>query len=446
MLRKSNLLETEPYKGVRDFYPEDQFIQSYIFEKWRKAVESFGYEEYNASIIEPAELYKAKSGQEIVNEQTYTFIDRGEREVTLRPEITPTVARLVAKKRRELGYPLRLYSIPNVFRYERPQRGRLREHWQLNVDMFGSSSIHADIELIELASHIMNSFGANQSDYTIKLSSRKLLNSLFAEYYELDEESSKALQKLIDKKNKIPEDEFYTQAEHIVGAPFAFLNWNHDKDSNIDSSDDTNLKRALSIPTIKEAYDEIKSVIDTLASKGISNVVFDQTLVRGFDYYTGLIFEVFDNHPENNRSLFGGGRYDELLNLFTTEGLPACGFGMGDVTIADFLSIRNLLPKYEPATKIMICPLNDSVIDYAKEVADKIRAGGGKNTDTSVKTSINIAINYSAKSIGDQIKSAEKLSIPYVIVIGEDEKTNNTYKIKELATGKELESIDMLVI
>ncbi len=164
-------LNTDPYKGVRDFYPEDQFIQNYIFGKWREVVELFGYEEYGASVLEPSEIYKEKSGDEIVNEQTFTFTDRGGREVTLRPEMTPTLARMVAARRRELGFPLRWYSMPNLFRYEATQRGRLREHWQLNVDIFGVSTYHADIEMIIIADRLMKSFGAKSEDYEIRLSS-----------------------------------------------------------------------------------------------------------------------------------------------------------------------------------------------------------------------------------------------------------------------------------
>lgn len=164
-------LDTAPYKGVRDFYPEEQFIQNYIFNIWKKTMESFGYVEYGASILESTELYKAKSGDEIVNEQTYTFKDRGDRDVTLRPEMTPTVARMVAAKRRELGFPLRWYSIPNLFRYEAPQRGRLREHWQLNADIFGVSGIEADIEIIALAYRVMKNFGAKNEDFEIRLNS-----------------------------------------------------------------------------------------------------------------------------------------------------------------------------------------------------------------------------------------------------------------------------------
>lgn len=164
-------LSTDSYKGVRDFYPEEQFVQNYIFDIWKKTLETSGYEEYGASILEPSEIYKEKSGEEIVNEQTFTFKDRGEREVTLRPEMTPTVARMVAAKRRELGFPLRWYSIPNLFRYEAPQRGRLREHWQLNADIFGIKTIEADIEMISLATMIMHAFGATPADFEIRLNS-----------------------------------------------------------------------------------------------------------------------------------------------------------------------------------------------------------------------------------------------------------------------------------
>ncbi|MFM2383751.1 MAG: histidyl-tRNA synthetase, histidyl-tRNA synthetase [Candidatus Parcubacteria bacterium] len=426
---RSNL-SMEPYKGVRDFYPEDQFIQDYIFNTWKKAVESFGYESYNASIIEPAELYKAKSGQEIVNEQTYTFIDRGDREITLRPEMTPTVARLVAKRKRESGYPLRLYSIPNVFRYERPQRGRLREHWQLNVDMFGVSNTFADLELVEIAAHIMKSFGATQGDYTIKVSSRKLLNALFTNWYELDQTQSHAMQKLIDRKSKISEDEFQSESEKIIGKPFTFLNF-----ENKHAIDNPELSQALAIPTIKEAYEELRFVIESAKKQGIQNIVFDQTIIRGFDYYTGFIFEVFDNHPENNRSLFGGGRYDDLLNLFTDEKVPACGFGMGDVTIADFLATRKLLPAYSPASQIMLCIMDAQIYDKASALAQELRNQGLK-----------IALNHSLRNIGDQIKNAEKLHIPFILIYGQDEATMNTYKIKELATGKEYTDIRDLPI
>ncbi len=174
-------LSTDSYKGVRDFYPKDAAIQQYIFDTWTTTAQSFGFERYDASILEPSDLYKAKGAEneEMVNDQTYTFTDRGDREVTLRPEMTPTVARMVAGRRRELSFPLRWYSIPNLFRYERPQRGRLREHWQLNCDIFGTTDYTADIEIIALAYQCLLDFGAKPEMFEIQVNDRQLMNRLY---------------------------------------------------------------------------------------------------------------------------------------------------------------------------------------------------------------------------------------------------------------------------
>jgi len=389
-------LSTDPYKGVRDFYPEDQSIQNHIFNVWRKTCESFGYVEYNASILEPTELYKAKSGEEIVNEQTYSFIDRGERDVTLRPEMTPTVARMVAARKRELSFPLRWYSIPNVFRYERPQRGRLREHWQLNCDMFGLEGIEAEVEMIKLAYAIMKNFGAKESDFEVRVNSRNIINKALAELG-LSEEQAHKFQKLLDKKNKI--DNFEEETEKIAGRK---IEWSLEPDESL------------------------KELMVKLHDSGISNVVFDDTLVRGFDYYTGTVFEVYDTSPENNRALFGGGRYDELLSLFGNEKVTAIGFGMGDVTARDFLETRGLIPKYESSAKLYIAPFSKEYIKKSDEVANYLREKG-----------LNISVDYTGKKVGDQIKKADKDKIPFVIVIGEDEAKKDTFKVKNLFTGEE---------
>src|SRR5665213_1043858 len=174
-------LSTQPYKGARDFYPEDKRIQKFMFGKLRQTAESFGYQEYDAPIIELTDLYLSKSSDEIVSEQTYSFTDRGKRNVTIRPEMTPTVSRMVAGRRQELSYPLRWYSIPNLWRYERPQAGRLREHWQLNVDLFGLAGIEADHEIISVADAILQSFGAKRDMYEIRINSRQLINSILVD-------------------------------------------------------------------------------------------------------------------------------------------------------------------------------------------------------------------------------------------------------------------------
>src|SRR3989344_6627812 len=191
-------LSSDPYKGVRDFYPEEMRLQNHILDVMRKVAESFGYEEYGASVLEPADLYRAKSGEEIVKEQTYTFKDRGEREVTLRPEMTPTIARMVAAKRRELLFPLRWFSIPNLFRYEQPQRGRIREFWQLNVDIFGVESLQAEVECISMAYDITLAYGLSPSNFEIRINSRKILNYITQNILGLDFQGS---QKILDRKS-----------------------------------------------------------------------------------------------------------------------------------------------------------------------------------------------------------------------------------------------------
>ncbi len=298
-------LSTEPYKGVRDFYPEDMAVQNYIFKTWRKVAEEFGYLEYSASILEYADLYRAKGerNEEIVNDQMYLFTDKGDREVALRPEMTPSLARMIAARRKGLKLPLRWYSIPNCFRYERPQRGRKREHWQLNCDIMGIAGIDAEVEIITLAHKIMKDFGAKDEDFEIRINSRKLLEEAYG----------KEMFGLLDKKDKMEPAEFEAEWNKLSSTPYKELTTNA----------------------------EIESIIKALEDKGIK-AVFNSSLTRGFDYYTGMVFEVFDANPENKRSLFGGGRYDNLLEMFGVEPLPTVGFGMGDVTIRDFLETHNL--------------------------------------------------------------------------------------------------------
>ncbi|MDD5050467.1 MAG: ATP phosphoribosyltransferase regulatory subunit [Candidatus Pacebacteria bacterium] len=316
-------LSTDPYKGVRDFYPEDMAIQNYIFSVWKKVAEEFKYQEYSASLLEYAELYRSKGSDEIVNEQMYIFTDKGDREVALRPEMTPTLARMVAAKRKSWKFPLRWFSIPNCFRYERPQRGRKREHWQLNCDIMGIAGIEAEVEIISLAHKIMKEFGAKDEDFEIRLGSRVWLNFLTLELGDAisSEEKKKKLYRLIDIKEKDKE-------KYLAGL----------KELDIPPSE-------LEFDTVSDEFLEkigVKNLLDELAKKGIKNIHFDKSIVRGFDYYTGMVFEVFDTNPENRRALFGGGRYDNLLEMFGVDPVPTVGFGMGDVTMRDFLETHKL--------------------------------------------------------------------------------------------------------
>lgn len=389
-------LSTDNYKGVRDFYPEDYRVLEYIFSTWKSVLKKYGFEQYDASPLEYAEIYKQKSGEEIVNEQTYTFVDKGGREISLRPEMTPTVARMVARKNRELSYPLRWFSIPNVFRYERPQKGRLREHWQLNVDMFGVDSIYADVELIQIASDILFAFGLNDSQFVIKINNRKMLDAFF-DNTSLSNEQKHAVIKLLDRKNKIAN--FNEQLQEIAGRGFTF-------DPQMD--------------------EETTAVIDLLKKRGISNIEFDPYMVRGFDYYNGIIFEIFDTSPANNRSVFGGGRYNNLTEIFSNDSVPACGFGMGDVTLRDVLETYDLLPSFEDSVDVYIAPLHQNFIESALTLADDLR-----------KENIKVIVDYSGRKVGDQIKKALSKKARYFTALGDNEISSKKLILKNLSTTKE---------
>lgn len=429
MSDKAKKLSTDAYKGVRDFYPEDMAVEKRIFSIWRHVCEKYGYEEYNASVLEPADLYRAKSGEEIVNEQTYTFTDRGEREVTLRPEMTPTVARMVAAKKRELTFPLRWYSIPNLFRYEQPQRGRLREHWQLNVDIFGVESIQAEIEVINMAYDITRSYGLKDTDFEIRINNRKVMNYVTREVFGLDGEKAKAISKLIDKKDKMTPELF----EAAISEAFSFDPALKGKDEVfLTLLNSKNFEEFTShLPQTKEEHvglKEIREVISGLEKLGITNARFDQTLMRGFDYYTGVVFEVFDLNPTNRRSVFGGGRYDDLLSLFGSDKIPAVGFGAGDVIARDLMDTYGTLPKNVSPADYALIVMNETAGPYALDVAQSLRAKGFR-----------VAVDLSGKKVGDQIKNADKRGIPNVIVIGDEEVKTGKLKAKVLATGEEIE-------
>lgn len=424
MAEKGKKVSTENYKGVRDFYPEDMFIENYIFRTMRTIAERFGYSEYGASILEPHELYLAKTGEEIVNEQTYTFEDRGGRLVTLRPEMTPTIARMIAARKRELSFPLRWYSIPNLFRYERPQRGRLREHWQLNIDIFGASGKKADMEIIQAAHALMRAFGAEDDQFVIRIGSRAFIEHLFT-FYSLSDEEKHAVSKLLDKKSKMEDDAFkqelsaaLKEKQDLPDILYRFFTTN----------DFSLLPEKLSDSPEKR---ELESVRAELATLDVENVVIDTTIMRGFDYYTGIVFEIFDTDPQNKRSLFGGGRYDDLLRIFGGDPLPAAGFGMGDVTIRDFLETHNLLPVYTSSTDLYLCVLDESAYLFAANLAETLRENG-----------VNTAMDISGKKAGDQISTASKQFVPFVLCIGENEMQSGRFIVKNMKTGDEKECRD----
>lgn len=416
-------LSTQPYKGARDFYPEDKRVQKYMFAKMREVCESFGYEEYDAPILEPTDLFLAKGNQEIIDEQTYTFIDRGNRSVTIRTEMTPTVSRMVAARRQELAYPARWYSIPNVWRYERMQRGRLREFWQLNVDLFGIEGVEADHELIVVADRIMRSYGAKSDMYTVRINSRKLTTWLFRDHFGLSETQEQLFVRLIDRMSKMEHETFLAQAD-------AILTPTQRETGLLD-----NLMQILRVTKLNDLPDdaqnqpfvlELMQLSDLLDASNVTNVQFDISLMRGFDYYTDIVFEVFDTDPENNRAMFGGGRYDGLVGLFGVDPVPTVGFGMGDVTLQNFLESHELLPELAPEADAYVVLLGDTLYEKSQKVLDGWRHEG-----------LRLAVDMTGRKIDKQIKTAVKKGYTYVVFIGESELADNRYKLKNLINGEE---------
>lgn len=417
-------LSTRPYKGARDFYPEDMRLQNYIFSVWHEVCQSFGYEEYTAPILENAEIYEAKSGQEIVNEEMYVFTDRGDRRVAIRPEMTPTVSRMVAGRRQELAYPLRWYSIPNLWRYDRPQRGRLREHWQLNADIFGLDTVSAETEIIKLADAIMKRFGAKRTMYEIRINSRHFVDHLLKTYLGLSEVEAHTIAKLIDKMHKM------SQAEFIALVDAAMSPSHRDADTTqkllavLASQNPDELPAELAAHS---SLDRLGDVMVQLEAAGMTNARFDVTLMRGFDYYTDIVFEVFDLHPDNNRSLFGGGRYDGLVGMFGVEPVPTVGFGQGDVGMQLFLESHDLLPTLMPSTELYIALATEDT-GRAEQVISSLREEG-----------VRVAVDYSRRKVGAQVKVADKKGIPFVVVLGDNELKSERFMLKNLSSGHEQE-------
>jgi histidyl-tRNA synthetase len=402
-----------------------------MFSVMRSVVELFGYEEYDAPIIEPLEIYLAKSGEEIVNEQTYTFEDRGRRKVALRPEMTPSVSRMVAARRQELSYPLRWYSIPNLWRYERPQNGRLREHWQLNVDIFGVEDLSAEIEIIQIANQIMVALGAKSDMYKIKINSRLMMEMVLGDYVGIAPEKHKAINHLIDRKHKMESSEFDEAAKEVLGE-------NPESSSSLTKLNEVLTKGSLSdLPErakLLPNFLRLEKLINALKQAGIENVEFDPTVVRGLDYYTDIVFEIYDNHPDNNRSMFGGGRYDGLVGLFGVEPVPTVGFGMGDVTMKNFLELHNLVPTLKPETEIYVIMIED-VSEHAHAVVSGLRDNGVK-----------VAVDWMSRKTDKAIKTAVKKQVPFVLFIGHREVNDRLYTLKELASGQEQKlTIDQIV-
>jgi histidyl-tRNA synthetase len=410
-------LSTQPYKGTRDFYPDEMRHRKWMFGRLRQGVESFGYEEYDGPMLEPFDLYAAKTGEEIVNQQLYWLIDRGERKLAIRPEMTPTLARMVAGKINELPRPVRWYSMPNLWRYERPQRGRLREHWQLNVDVLGGDPLEADAEVLTLALELMKSFKAEKL-VSIRVNNRRLMDHFFEKELKLPTDVALKTTKAIDARGKIGDE--------------AYVKWLGEL--GITDSQRERMERFFHEPFEKTAAalpcagtEELGKLFGILKESGYgSQVVFDPTVLRGLDYYTGTVFEMYDTSPENRRAMFGGGRYDNLVGLFGNHKLSGVGFGMGDVTLWNFLETHKLLEPQGSGVDVFVSLPKAELRGLALEIARQCRAKG-----------LRTASPLSIDGFGAQLKQASKLGARYAILFGDTELAAGQVLVKDLVKGEQ---------
>jgi histidyl-tRNA synthetase len=329
------ILSTSPYKGTRDFYPSDLLRRNYIFQVWRHTLISNGFVEYDTSIIENAEMYIIKSGEELGSKQLYSFVDKGDRNIALRPEMTPSLARIVSAKFRELKLPIRWFSIPNCFRYERPQKGRLREFWQLNVDIIGSNKPEVELEFMILISKLMTSFGATRDMFKIVFNHRQVLDK-WLEANSLTDNKT-LIYAVLDDWHKLTIDQNSAKLEAELSK------------SQIDLIIELCSKSGPAYTQYLEFANEFPEIKLLLVNLPIicPDVEFDfsPTIIRGLAYYTGLVVECFSKKAQSPRALFGGGRYDNLLEMFG-QSSPAIGAGIGEVPLNDFLEEWNLYPEF----------------------------------------------------------------------------------------------------
>ncbi|NPU99916.1 MAG: histidine--tRNA ligase [Brevinematales bacterium] len=417
-------LPTNSYIGTRDFYPEDMRVRNWFFAKMRKVVESFGYDEMLGPILEPFDVFAAKSGEEIVNEQVYHFTDRGERHIAIRPEMTPTVARMVAAKSGEIRYPVRWYSIANFMRYERPQKGRLREFWQLNVDLLGDSGREYDYEILSAIIALMKEFGADETMFKVKINNRRFYNDVMRDVVGATPDEMKVISKAVDKRSKLPRDKYE-----------AWL-----KESGITREKIERLETVfgMGLPVLagklageSQGAKELTELFGLIDKTGLSRYCeFDFSIVRGLDYYTGNIFEVYDLDPENRRALFGGGRYDNLIGLFKKAEVSGIGFGFGDVTFQNFLESHGLIPAdIHDNNGVLITVFDD--VDHAEYVrlSDELRAEGIKN----------LIYFGGNKKMGRQFQYAEGMGMKVAIVMGGNELAQGKVILKNLAASEQVE-------
>ena len=405
-------------RGTRDFYPEDMRLRNWLFERFHSAARSHGFEEYDAPVLESEELYTRKAGEEIVG-QLYNFEDKGGRKVALRPEMTPSLARMVMARAGALALPIKWYSIPQCWRYERTQRGRGREHYQWNVDIWGMNGIEADAELLSVLVQFFDSVGLSSEDLVIRISSRKVLEEVLGSLG-LEGEIFAQTCVIVDKMDKLPED--------VIEAQLSDLGLVSESISTIRSvlgiTDLESLSSALSSDS--EALIELQSLFSLCDSYGISDwVSFDASVVRGLAYYTGPVFEAHDR-AGNLRAICGGGRYDKLIGTLGGNDLPATGFGFGDMVVMELLADKGLLPELSTGVSDVVFGMGTELRGAAMQVAAKLRSGG-RTVDLVLED----------KKMKWVFKHAERCGATRLVMVMPDEWAEGKVRIKDLDNGEE---------
>ncbi len=412
-------LSKKPYRGTRDFFPTDKRKRDYLFSAMSNTAELFGYESYDGPLLEEVDLYRAKSGEELINEQIYSFTDRGEREVAIRPEMTPTLARMVAQIHKVETKPIRWYAIPNLMRYEKPQRGRLREHWQFNVDIFGAPEHAGEIEILQVAVSLMKKLGATEQHFEILLNDRRVVDALFKQAMGANDEQALKLYKIVDAAKKIGAEGVAKKVAELSLAANSLEIFN--KYLALTSFD--GLIELLKEYKQDEASQSLLKFTEKLGLMNLSSYVkFDPAVVRGLDYYTGVVFEIFDKHPDNRRALCGGGAYANLLKIFNEEPVAGIGFGLGDVTMTDFLETHGLMPNFEVANNdLLIAALDEESLTKSQLLAQELRDNGVK-----------VICGLEPIKLKKAFPMAEKKGASFVAFIGNNEIQNQIIPIKNL--------------
>jgi len=401
----------QPVKGTREFYPEIMALRNFIFEKVRAASQAFGYQEWDAPYIESIELYAAKSGEELVKKQSFVFEDRGGDSVALRPELTPSLARMIAAKQRELTYPLRWWSFGPFWRYEQPQKGRTREFFQWNIDMLGVDSPEADAELIGVAAAFLRLVGLNPQQATIFVNDRRLMDS---EFDALDIEQARRLDvsNLIDRRSKMKPEAWDEYALEI----------------GINKKQLNALKDVLTNFDLWKKSNHLTRLFAALEALGVKEYVkFDPNIVRGLLYYTGTVFEAYEMSGSLKRAILGGGRYDNLLADVGGQPLPGVGFAMGDVVIGIILQEKELLPEFIPSpAPVLVTVFDDSLLLKSYALASELRRSG-----------INVMVYPEPAKLPKQFKFADKMKMKIAVTIGTDEAEKGLVAVKNLLDGNQ---------